>query len=363
MSDGGLATRWASPPGETIREVMRDRRLAPEVVADATGLTAPDFERLLAGDLSINLSMARALSDCVGATAAFWLTREAQYRDDLDRVHADDWSSALPLQQMSEWGWITRPSTWKERIAVCLDYFGVPSVAEWDATYAAEVESALFRTSPAYEHQTNATAVWFRACELQASQVPVQRSFEPGAFKETLAGIRALTRQPNPARFMPELVEACSSVGVRLAVVRAPKGCTASGATRLYQGAPLISLSARHLSDDHFWFTFYHEAAHALVHDLATPLIDSDESELGGHDDLEDEANRLARSLLLRDTDLDSRPRSYRDIISLAQTAGVSPGILVGQLQHRGVLRRNEHNNLKRWFAWNGTSLERAGKR
>lgn len=363
MSNGGLATRWASPPGETIQAVMRDRHLALDRVADATGLTAFEFERLLSGDLGINLSMARALSDCVGATAAFWLTREAQYRDDLDRVHADDWSRTLPLKQMSEWGWITHPSTWKERIAVCLDYFGVPNVAVWDATYAAQVESALFRTSHAYEHQTNATAVWFRACELQADRVAIQRPFAPDLFEQTLTEIRALTRQSNPTRFIPALIEACASAGVRLAVVRTPKGCTASGSTRLYDGGPLISLSARHLSDDHFWFTFYHEAAHALAHDLTTPFIDSEDAEDDTHDDVEDEANRLATRLLLGEADLDSRPRSYRQVISIAQAAGVSPGIVVGQLQHRGILGRNEHNNLKRWFVWNGTTLERARTR
>jgi HTH-type transcriptional regulator/antitoxin HigA len=363
MNNGGITTRWASPPGETIQAVMNDRRLSRESVADATGLTAGEFERLLSGDLGINLSMARALAECVGASAAFWLTRDAQYRDDLDRVHADDWSQALPLKQMSEWGWVTQPATWRERIAVCLDYFGVQNVAEWDATYAAQVESALFRTSHAYQHETNATAVWFRACEIQADQVEIQRPFSPDLFEQKLVEIRALTRQSNPSRFIPALVDACSSAGVRLAVVRSPKGCTASGATRLYDDSPLIALSARHLSDDHFWFTFYHEAAHALVHDLTTPFIDSDDVEDDENDDAEDEANQLATRLLLGEVPLAARPRSYREVIHIAQTAGVSPGIVVGQLQHRGILGRNEHNRLKRWFAWNGASLERAQTR
>ncbi|WP_159623398.1 ImmA/IrrE family metallo-endopeptidase [Ruania rhizosphaerae] len=340
---------------------MRDRHLTPKRVADATGLTTLDFERLLSGDLGINLSTARALSDHLGATAAFWLTREAQYRDDLDRVHADAWSRALPLKQMSEWGWIAQPTTWKQRIAACLDYFDVHTVAEWDATYAAQVDNALFRTSRAHEHQTNATAVWFRACELQANRVTIQSAFTPKGFERALTEVRALTRQSNPTRFVPALVEACASAGVRLVVVRTPKGCTASGATRLYKGAPLISLSARHLSDDHFWFTFYHEAAHALMHDLTGPFIDSDDAEDATQDNhLEYEANRLVAHLLLGGADLDSRPQSYRQIIKIAQIAGISPGIVVGQLQNSGILGRNEHNSLKRWFAWNGTTLEKA---
>jgi HTH-type transcriptional regulator/antitoxin HigA len=357
MSNGGLATRWASPPGETIQAVIRERELAPLAVADATGLTKEQFDKLLNGELSINLAMARSLSDCVGATAAFWLTREAQYRDDLDRVLADDWSQTLPLKQMCEFGWIDKPTSWKNRIAICLEYFGVPDVATWDATYAAQVEGALFRTSHAFEHETNATAVWFRACELEADRVDVRARFERDRFEQALIDIRGLTRQSNPRRFIPELIQACAAAGVYVATVRTPKGCTASGATRMYNGRPLIALSARHLSDDHFWFTFYHEAAHALTHDLATPFIDTDDDSTSR---AEEEANQIAARLLLGDVPLNSRPRSYRQVISIAQTAGVSPGIVVGQLQHRGLLGRNEHNSLKRWFAWNSTTLERA---
>lgn len=357
MSNGGLATRWASPPGETIQVVMRERELAPKALADATGLTGNEFDKLLHGEISINLAIARSLSDCLGATPAFWLTREAQYRDDLDRVLADDWSQTLPLKQMSEFGWIEQPTSWKNRIAICLDYFGVPDVETWDATYAAQVENALFRTSHAFEHETNATAVWFRACELGANHVDVQAPFQRDRFKQALIDIRALTRKSDPRHFVPALTQACAAAGVRVAVVRPPKGCTASGATRMYNGCPLIALSGRHLSDDHFWFTFYHEAAHALTHDLTTPFIDTEDNHTSR---AEEEANQIATGLLLGDVSLKSRPRSYRQIISIAQTAGVSPGIVVGQLQHQGLLGRNEHNSLKRWFAWNSTTLERA---
>ena len=46
----------------------------------------------------------------------------------------------------------------------------------------------------------------------------------------------------------------------------------------------MIQLSARHKSDDHLWFSFFHEAAHVLLHSKKSVFVD----ELnGGGTDLE----------------------------------------------------------------------------
>src|SRR6202041_81041 len=68
-------------------------------------------------------------------------------------------------------------------------------------------------------------------------------------------------------RFLHDLKESCAASGVAVAIVRAPNGCRASGAARvLSQEKALIQLSFRYLSDDQFWFTFFHEAGHLLLH-------------------------------------------------------------------------------------------------
>lgn len=354
-----LATRWASPPGDTIREVVRERDLATGTIADAMGLSSDDFDRLLLGELAINLSIANSLSQCLGSTAAFWLTRETQYRLDLERVYADRWSESLPLKQMQDFGWIVAPTSWLNRIEVSLEYFGVENVASWDRLYAAQVEDAHFRTSPTFQHQVEATAVWFRACELAVGGIEVAAEFDRQAFASELPELRKLSRRPDPQEFVPELVRRCARTGVQLAVVPAPKGCTASGVSRMYRDRPLIALSARHLSDDHFWFTFFHEAAHVVMHDIATPYIDGDWDDDDGP---ETEANRFASEVLWGGHGAWSRPRTHREVISLAQYAGVSPGVIVGQLQHQGILGQSEFNRLKRRYVWNRASLEKASR-
>src|SRR5690606_37990218 len=144
-----------------------------------------------------------------------------------------------------------------------------------------------------------------------------------------------------PQKFIPELVRIGALQGVHIAVVRAPAGCPASGACRMYRERPLIQLSARYLTDDHFWFTLFHEAGHVVNHSLSRGFIDIPD---GASDDkFEREANEFATECLLGPDGRRLRhtgplPWSHRDVIREAADLGIASGVLVGQLQHAGVL-------------------------
>ena len=69
----------------------------------------------------------------------------------------------------------------------------------------------------------------------------------------------------------------------------------------------------------------------------------------------EDEANRFAEEILIPKeftSELTTLSLTSRDVIRFSVRAGVAPGIVVGQLQHRGRLARNRLNGLKRRFRW-----------
>lgn len=128
-----------------------------------------------------------------------------------------------------------------------------------------------------------------------------------------------------------------------------------SGVARTYRGRPLIQLSARHLSDDHFWFSFFHEAGHIVLHPREEMYVDSFEDEV--NDNVDAEANAFAESHLFpAGVTVQGRP-TLRSIVRAAQANGVSTGVVVGQLQHRGVIRHGQFNTLKRRYAWDGPSL------
>lgn len=355
MNATGLSPRWASPPGETIIQAAADRGIGDNELASKLGLALPQLTELFAGLLPITLGLAETLATTVGATREFWITRDAQYHDDLRRVEADQWAQRFPVVQMAEFGWISKPTDWHEQIEVCLQYFEVDEPAGWEARYERALQTAHFRRSPTFDVDTAATSAWFRACEAQAERQSAASSFDADRFANMIADLVRLTRIKDPARSIPQLIARCADVGVVVVVVRPPKGCPVSGVARTHHGRPLIQLSARHLTDDQFWFSFFHEAGHVVLHSLDQIYVDSFDD--GTTDDVEAEANAFAEQRLLpAGVDAQVKPTT-RTIVRTALANGVSTGVVVGQLQHRGIIKPGHFNGLKQRYAWYGPNL------
>ena len=111
-------------------------------------------------------------------------------------------------------------------------------------------------------------------------------------------------------------------------------------------------LSVRHLTDDQFWFTFFHECAHLILHEKA--LFLEGEGRRSTHE--ETQASEFAARTLIPDDAYRALAnlRGAREIIRFALDLGISPGIVVGQLQYRKHIRFNQLNKLKRRYRWEG---------
>jgi Zn-dependent peptidase ImmA (M78 family) len=100
----------------------------------------------------------------------------------------------------------------------------------------------------------------------------------------------------------------------------------------------------------------FHELGHLLLHDCSATFIDG---EVDAVTQQEREANEFAASTLIpperRDQLLDLKPKR-ESVIRFALSVGISPGIVVGQLQHNGVIKQNQLNYLKRHFDWSQIS-------
>lgn len=354
--------RWASPPGATLNDILNERQQSPELMAETMDVTLDAVHGLLTGQTPVTVGLARKLALHVGSTVEFWLTRDVQYREDMNRVEINRWAASLPIKQMVSLGWIGKSSDWKERLSACLQFFDVSNYAEWQGRYQPILRSAYFRLSPAYAKEP-AILAWLRQGEI-VTQGHLGTSWNPDHFRAVLMRARPLTREMNPARFIPALTSMCAEAGVKFAVLRAPEGCPVSGVARFGDNAnPTIVLSARYLADDHFWFSFFHEAGHLLLH--SSGLHVDDEREFKGGPSVspaEREANQFAERVLIPSgiERFRSRRHSGRELVEVARGLGIGPGVLVGQLQHSGAIGYGAFNGLKRRYKWVGVNLERA---
>ncbi|WP_024903374.1 ImmA/IrrE family metallo-endopeptidase [Robbsia andropogonis] len=354
---------WATPPGRTISDLMRRRGFSTESLARSIALSEEDMLSLLQGDCLLTEALAAALEAKLGGSAGFWMRREEQFRRQLselaEEVDPDNddykkWLSSLPLKQMQELGWIEPTANRYETIRSCLSFFDVPNLSVWKEEYADTKSSVAFRTTDTFSEDSVATAAWLRLGELAAREIQCA-AWDPERFRSVLPEIRKLTTVASPAEFLPKLQELCAGTGVAVVVVKGPKGCRASGAT-FFNGPDkaVLMLSVRYLSDDQFWFSFFHEAGHLILHWDADLLIL--ETSDGPMSVRENEANQFASEQLVPPVLQERMPdasKSLKGIMRLAQQAGVSYGIIVGQMQFRKLLSHKTHNTLKIRYKWN----------
>jgi len=348
---------WVSPPGDTILDLLEERGWKQNEFAERIGFTTKHVSHLINGKSALTEDAAIKLERVLGSTARFWMSREVQYRESLARENAIElleedvgWLKELPVANMVKFGWINKYTKKAEQVSELLKFFGVASVDAWRTQYAEPL--AAFRTSEKQPKTPGAVAAWLRQGERQANQM-VTASFDKAGFRSALDDLRAFTEETDAQVFMPAIVEACADVGVAVVFEPVPAGCPASGATRwIGSDKALLMLSFRYKTNDHFWFSFFHEAAHLLLHGKKMLFIETKSLD----NEHESEANEFARNVLISKQyaeELAVLNHSDAAIRSFAKRAGVAPGIIVGRMQHEEILPwKTRLNCLKARYEW-----------
>jgi len=110
-----------------------------------------------------------------------------------------------------------------------------------------------------------------------------------------------------------------------------------SGATRWFHNKPIIQLSGRYRTNDHFWFTFFHEAAHIILHGKKDIFLENVEGTLTDQTK-EEEANAFAAKILMTEAQLQeilkTAPLTEHMIFEFAEKFRIPAGVIIGRLQH-----------------------------
>lgn len=349
---------WLSAPGESILDLMGQREISILDLAREMGEQEEIILDLVSGTKEITSEIANKLEQVIGGSNHFWLSRDKRYRDGLRKLRlqgsgqrAVDWIKTLPISDMTRWGWVSVRKSHEEIAAECMQFFGINSVQEWQTEYQGILKRAAFRTSVAFKSTPAATAAWLRQGEILSGSVACN-DWNAEAFIKLLNEARGLSREKNPEVFYPRLQRIFSECGVAVVIVRAPSGCFASGAARfLTPKKALLMLSFRYLSDDQFWFSLFHEAGHLFLH--GDRLCIDESTGTSGSEEMA--ANNFAADILVPPEsrgEMLRLPIDGRSVMRFAKEIGISPGIVVGQLQHLKRLNYKQLSNLKRRYRW-----------
>lgn len=350
-SQNEYAPDVVSTPGETVAEALNEHLMTQAELAERTGRPKKTINEIIKGKAAITPETALQLERVLGIPASFWNNRERHYRVYLARKEEQKqlqvqmgWLREMPVQHMINRGWVRKCEDKVDQLRELLGFFGVASPEQWRQMWMAP--QAVFRRSPAFESAPCAVATWLRRGEIEARGISCM-PFDRQRFQHALGLARKLTLKP-PEVFEPELVRICAQAGVALVFLpEIPKSRVSGVARWLNPSKALIQLSLRYKSDDHLWFTFFHEAGHILLHGKREVFVDVE----GMKNEKEDEANRFAANKLIPPLQyrqlLDTAPFSKSKLKSFARQADIAPGIVVGRLQHDGCLPYSYCNDLK----------------
>ena len=348
---------YAVTPGEVLEHELDIRGMTQQELANRTGLTPKHIIAILKAKASITPDTAIKFERALGMPCDYWLNLEANYREVLARLAEEeqlaqdlDWLKRVPVNAMAKLGWLNKHKDKKAQLVELLNFFGIAEVKQWQQMWPNL--SVAYRQHDKHEIFPEAVSAWLRQGERQAYGIACE-AFDKSHFRKVLDQARDLTTE-DPDHFVPELRTLCAQAGVAVVFVPALPKTGISGATRwLNKDKALIQLSLRYKSDDHLWFTFFHEAGHILLHGKKEMFL---EGANGLDPEKEQEANRFAETHLIPSKALTEFIAegvfSKQRICEFAEEMGISPGIVVGQLQHRGLLDMKFCNDLKRRFKW-----------
>ncbi|HIK12330.1 MAG TPA: HigA family addiction module antidote protein [Oscillatoriaceae cyanobacterium M33_DOE_052] len=355
---------WISAPGETIADLIEEREWTQADLAKRLGYTTKHISLLINGKAPITEETALKLENVLGSSASFWLSREAQYRAKLAQQEAEadlrqwvSWLDELPVKELMAQGVIAKQRIdAKNKPAIVrelLRFFGVASPQEWRSYYG-DIEVS-FRRTRTDQSDVGAIYAWLRRGEIEAEKLTCQK-YNKAKFETAVRAIRQLTVL-EPEEFLPQMRQLCGDAGVVFCVVPAIPGAHTSGVARwLNPHKALIQLSLYGKQNDRFWFTFFHEAAHILLHGKKDIFLDNWDGGQEIESEQETEANQWAKEFLIPpkfDSEF-SNLRSKKKVISFANTIGIHPGIVVGRLQHEGIIQMGWMNDLKESLARTG---------
>jgi HTH-type transcriptional regulator/antitoxin HigA len=335
-------TTPAKSPGEYIRAELDSRGWTQAELARIVDRPIQAINEIVQGKKSITPETAAALGAAFGTGPEVWLKREAEYRLSQSDVDTSDITrrarlyELAPIKELEKRQWIRPTKTTDELEVELKQFFGV------DSLDVAPAIGAATRRSDGQDELSPSQRAWcFRVRQLAQSLLVGQydEANLPACEKE----LRKLAAYPAETH---KLCKVLGKYGIRLVIVEPLSGCKVDGvALWLDRDSPVIGLSLRYDRFDAFWFTLCHELMHIRYRDECP--VDSDVSgnmmlPTDMKPAMERRADDEAAHLLIPREELGSFIRrvgplySKERIVQFAHRIKIHPGIIVGQLQHRG---------------------------
>lgn len=254
-------------PGSVLAEKLQELNIGSKEFAVRTGKPEKTISAILNKKSSITADMAILFELALGIPSHYWLKHQMAYdiyaaEQKREKLHAEQvkWITHFPMEELINLGLIANKNAKIEQLHELLRFFGFSDVNAWENYYLKQKLKVNFSISLLDYPNPYLVATWLRIGELQTPDL-LTNPYSAKQFKNTL---QFIAEQKLEISF-EQLQQLCTKAGVHMVNTFPVKDLNVKGATRWVNNLPLIQIAVGYNSEE-FWPTFFHEAAHILLH-------------------------------------------------------------------------------------------------
>lgn len=260
-----------SHPGETLAEKLDEMEMGPKEFAVRTSKPEKTIIAIMKGESAITPDMAIQFEQVTRIPAHYWMNHQRGYDEFIARVKrqsiirkAAPWAKKFPLEEMIRKGWLMKGKNMEEKTLELLNFFSFSNHTGWEDYYFKQQLKVAFRISLEKTVDPYTISAWLRRGELQASELQAEK-YVIKEFKCVLPKLQQVMLNSTNDYFI-EIQRICLAVGVKVVQTPTINKVPISGSTRWVKDTPLIQMSHKFKNEREFWFTFFHEVGHILLH-------------------------------------------------------------------------------------------------
>ena len=335
------------PPGRIIARELEARGWQQRDLAEIMGRPEQAISEIINDKKQITPETARELASAFGTSVDLWMNLEASYRLHLAQRKAEEEMirrrarlyTVAPYGELVSRGWIEDRENLDEQEQELCRFLGVSSLDEQPCLALAARHSAHG------EPERLALIAWAKRVEYLARRQSVG-PFSADRLQEAISDLLNLAAEPEHVRSVPDRL---LHAGVHLAIVPHLRQTYLDGAAFYVDDRPVVALTLRYDRLDSFWFTLLHELAHIVLGHQGIYLDRLDDGRV--MTDEERQADQQAQDWLIdrQEHDRFVRRGAYTSaaIRQFAHQRRRHPAIVVGRLQHDGLLSYKRFPNLR----------------
>jgi HTH-type transcriptional regulator / antitoxin HigA len=336
------------PPSKYIKDFLDERNWTQNDLALILGWQPQDVSSLMNRKKKFTAEVAQQLADAFNNSPEFWMDIEGNYwtavesriallqvspNDDIKR--RSKLFTNFPTKELQKRGWISKTDNIEEL---------APQIEDLINRGEKLQSVASFKRTTKDEKLNIPESLWLGRTMQLAEMLPIEKYDE----KRLDSLFRLLRKAAKSSQAVHKVAELLQRYGIRFVINEKLKNAQIDGAAFwLDDNSPVVALSLRFNNIGSFWFALMHELTHIKYRDR----FSLDDLQNSPRNEIEDRANNEAAEILVPQVELNWFIKSTAPYFSKAKINNfatkleIHPGIIVGQLQKRGVIGYNAHHD------------------